>query len=330
MPHARIAGTGSSIPQKVLTNRDLEEIVDTSDEWITKRTGIKERRICYNGGRETTTSLSTEASLRALEMAGVAPESLDMIVAGTVTPDQQIPALACMIQQAIGANQATAFDISAGCTGFLYALDTVNNAMRLGECKNALVLGAERLSSILNWKDRGTCVLLGDGAGAAVLTATEEEEGVLSAHLRSDGRFWNLLYSAEGDGFIPGLLKGLDQKSYHLVMNGNQLFKKAVACLSDIARVALTKNGMTHEDVSFLVPHQANIRIIQAMARNLGVPMEKVYTNVQKYGNTSSASIPIALDEVNRGGLLKMGDRLLLVAFGAGLTWGASMIRWTI
>ncbi|MBN2125549.1 MAG: ketoacyl-ACP synthase III [Deltaproteobacteria bacterium] len=330
MPHARIVGTGSSIPQRVLTNRELEDIVDTSDEWITRRTGIKERHISFNGKSETTTALSTEASQRALEMAGIEPETIDMIVAGTVTPDRQIPALACMVQQAIGADNATAFDISAGCSGFLYALDTVNNAIRLGSCKNALVIGAERLSSILNWKDRGTCVLLGDGAGAVAVSATEEMEGVLSAHLRSDGRFWDLLYSAEGNGFIPGILEGIEHKSFHLVMNGNQLFKKAVACLADIAREALDKNGMTREDLSFLVPHQANIRIIQAMARSLGMPMERVYTNVHKYGNTSSASIPIALDEANREGFLKMGDRLLLLAFGAGLTWGASMIRWTI
>jgi len=330
MPHTQILGTGSSIPKRILSNKDLESILDTSDEWITRRTGIKERRISSKEAEESTTDLTTQASVKAIEMAGISPKSLDMIVVGTVTPDRQFPSTACMVQEALNAENAMAFDVSAGCTGFLYALSVADNAIRSGTCGTALVVGVERLSTILNWKDRGTCVLLGDGAGAVVVASTTEQHGILSTHLKSDGSFWELLYSYYGNSYTPEILQGIDIKPFQLSMDGNRLFKQAVGCLSAIANEALEHNCLSSEDIGLLVPHQANIRIIKAMAKNLRVPMERVYTNIHRYGNTSSASIPIALDEANREGLLSKGDYVLLVSFGAGLTWGASIVRWSI
>jgi 3-oxoacyl-[acyl-carrier-protein] synthase-3 len=330
IPQAHIIGTGSSTPKRVLSNKDLEGIVNTSDEWIIRRSGIKERRISSNGRKESTTDLATQASLNAMEMAEISPENLDMIVVGTVTPDRQFPSAACMIQRALNAENATAFDVSAGCSGFLYALTMVNNAIRCGMCGTALVVGVERLSSIINWQDRGTCVLLADGAGAAVVTSASKQGGILSNHLRSDGTLWNLLYSSDGNSYIPEILKDMDIKPYHLKMEGNRLFKRAIGCMSEIARQALRHNALPVDDIGLVIPHQANIRIIQCLADNIGIPMEKVYTNIHKYGNTSSATIPIALDEANREGLLTKGLHVLLVSFGAGLTWGASIINWSI
>jgi 3-oxoacyl-[acyl-carrier-protein] synthase-3 len=302
MLQARITGTGSSTPKRILSNKDLERIVDTTDAWITRRTGIKERRISAKGGKESTTDLATQASLKAMEMAGISPGSLDMIVVGTVTPDRQFPSTACMVQQVLNAGNAAAFDVSAGCSGFLYALSVVDNAIRSGTCGTALAIGVERLSAILNWRDRNTCVLLGDGAGAIAVASAKEQDGVLSTHLKSDGTLWELLYSSDGNTYTPEILQGIDTKPFQLYMDGHRLFKKAVACLSSIAKEA----------------------------KNLRIPTEKVYTNIHRYGNTSSASIPIALDEANRDGLLRKGDHVLLISFGAGLTWGASIVRWSI
>jgi 3-oxoacyl-[acyl-carrier-protein] synthase-3 len=321
MKKGRIVGTGSTTPKRILTNQELETIVDTTDEWITRRTGIKERRISSDGQGENTSDLSTSASLKALEMAGISPDSLDMIVIGTVTADRQFPSAACMVQKALNASKAVAFDISAGCSGFLYALSVANNAIATGNCQNALVVGAEVLSPVTNWEDRTTCVLLGDGAGAVVLTPTTGDDGILSTHLESDGSFWDLLYSTEGVSKVPEILDTVLPKPYYL--------KMAVSCLCDIAISALAHNGLSGEDITLMVPHQANLRIIRAAAEKLSIPMEKVYTNIEKYGNTSSASIPIALDEANREGLLKAGDFLLMVTFGAGLTWGASVVNWS-
>ena len=329
IPQAHIIGTGSAIPERILSNKDLESIVDTSDEWIMRRTGIKERRISSKGRNESTTDLATEASLKAMEMAGISAESIDMIVVGTVTSDRQFPSAACMVQEALEAENAAAFDVSAGCSGFLYALSTANNAIRCGTCGTALVVGVERLSSILNWHDRGTCVLLGDGAGAVVLTSKKDKGGILSTHLKSDGKLWDLLYSSYGNSYIPKTLKAMDIKPLHINMDGNRLFKKAIKWLCSISNEALRHNSLSIDDIGILVPHQANIRIIQAMAKNLRISMEKVYTNIQRYGNTSSASIPIALDEANREGLLSKGENVLLVSFGAGLTWGASILSWS-
>jgi 3-oxoacyl-[acyl-carrier-protein] synthase-3 len=330
MLQARIVGTGSSIPKRILSNKDLEKIVDTTDEWIIRRTGIRERRISAKGEKESTTDLATQASLKAMEMAGISPGSLDMIVVGTVTPDRQFPSTACMVQHVLNAHNAAAFDVSAGCSGFLYALSVVDNAIRSGTCGTALVIGVERLSAILNWRDRGTCVLLGDGAGAVVVSSANEQDGILSTHLKSDGMLWELLYSSYGNPYTPEILQGIDTKPFQLSMDGNRLFKKAVVCLSSIAKEALHRNSLSSEDINLLVPHQANIRIIHATAKTLRIPTEKVYTNIHRYGNTSSASIPIALDEANREGLMRNGDYVLLISFGAGLTWGASIVKWSI
>ena len=330
MPHTHIIGTGSSIPKRILSNKDLEGIVDTTDEWIIQRTGIKERRISVKGERESTTDLTTQASVKAIEMAGISPKSLDMIVVGTVTGDRMFPSTACMVQEALNAENAMAFDVSAGCTGFLYALSIADNAIRCGTCKTALVVGVDRLSSVVNWQDRGTCVLLADGAGAVVVTSATEQGGILSTHLKSDGKLWELLYSSDGNNHIPKILQGIDIKPFHLRMDGNRLFKRAVGYLSSIANEALEHNSLTIKDIGLLVPHQANIRIIKAVSKNLYIPMERVYTNIHRYGNTSSASIPIALDEANRENMLSKGDHVLFVSFGAGLTWGASIVRWSI
>jgi len=330
MLQAHIVGTGSSVPKRVLSNNDLQNIVDTNDEWITRRTGIKERRISSNKRDESTSDLATKASLNAMEMAGVSPQDLDIIVVGTVTADRQFPSTACMVQEALNAENAAAFDVSAGCSGFLYALTTANNAIKCGTCKTALVVGVDRLSSVINWRDRGTCVLLADGAGAVVVTAKKERGGVLSNHLKSDGRLWKLLFSSNGNSYTPEILDDLDIIPFHLKMDGNRLFKRAIGYMSDIAKQALSQNALTTNDLALVVPHQANIRIIQGLANSLDISMEKVYTNISKYGNSSSATIPIALDEANREGQMTMGDHILLVTFGAGLTWGASVVRWSI
>ena len=330
MPQAHIIGTGSSIPKKILSNKDLESIVDTTDIWITRRTGIKERHISLKGERENTTDLAAQASLNAIKMAGISLGKLDMIVVGTVTGDRMFPSTACMVQEALNADNAMAFDVSAGCTGFLYALTVVNNAIQCGTCKTALVVGVDRLSSVINWQDRGTCVLLADGAGAVVVTSTTEQGGILSTHLKSDGKLWEFLYSSDRNNHIPKILQGVDTKPFQLIMDGSRLFKRAVGCLSEIANEALEHNCLSSEDIGLVVPHQANIRIIKAVANNLRVPMERVYTNIHRYGNTSSASIPIALDEANREGQLRKGDHVLFISFGAGLTWGASVLKWSI
>lgn len=327
---SHIIGTGSAAPERVLTNQDLERIVDTSDDWIIRRTGIRERRISSLERSENTSEMATDAAIRALEAAGVDPSELDMIVVGTVTPDRQFPSTGCMVQTALGADRAAAFDISAGCSGFLYALSIVDNAVRCGAVQKALVIGVERLSSVLNWEDRGTCVLLGDGAGAVVISAGPEEGGIMSTHIRSDGQYWDLLYSYYGENHVPESVDHLDAKPYKLRMEGNRLFKKAIGCLTEIALEALEHNGMTSEDIKLVVPHQANIRIIQGLVRNLDIPMEQVYTNVDRFGNTSSASIPIALDEAQTRGLLMPGDHVLMVSFGAGLTWASAVIRWSM
>lgn len=330
MPNAHITGTGSSTPERILSNKDLEQIVETSDEWIIRRSGIRERRISLTGRNETATAMATEASVKALAMARVEPRDLDLIVAGTVTPDRQFPSTACMVQNNLGAENAAAFDLSAGCTGFLFSLKTVDDAIRAGTCRKALVIGVEKLSGILNWHDRTTCVLMGDGAGAVVLAAGDEPGGVLSTHIRSDGSFWEMLHAEWGNTYIPETLEGMDIKPFHLVMEGNKVFKIAVERMADIAEAALLHNKLTAGQINLVVPHQANLRIIQALAKSLDVSMEKVFINIHKYGNTSSATIPIALDEAYREGRIRKMDNVLMVSFGAGLTWGSSVIRWTM
>ncbi len=329
MYQTQIIGTGSCLPKRVLTNKDLEDIVDTSDKWITRRTGIKERHISSNNENETTTELATQASLKAIEMAGIENQDIDLIITGTVTSDRQFPSTSCMVQDSLKATRAAGFDVSAGCSGFLYALSIADNAIRCGTSKTALVIGVDRLSSITNWLDRSTCVLLADGAGAVVLNSTTENQGILSTHIRSDGALWELLYSSPGNSYSPKILNDLDQMTYHLRMEGKRLFKKAINCLTSIAKEALQYNSLSSSDINLVVPHQANQRIIEGLAKSLAIPLEKMYSNIQLFGNTSSASIPIALDNANREGLIKKNDYVLLSSFGAGLTWASSILNWS-
>lgn len=328
MPFAHIKGTGSAVPDHILYNEDLEGIVDTSDEWITRRTGIKQRRMAMADREESTASLGSRAALSAMKMADIAPEEIDTIIVATVTPDRLFPSAGCMIQREIGANSAVAFDLSAGCSGFVYGLEIANNSIKTGMSRNALVIGSERLSRVTNWEDRGTCVLLGDGAGAVLLSSQEQPGGILSTHIKSDGRLWDLLYAEKGNSPVPSILKGIESLPFHLKMEGNRLFKQAVPSMSSIAEYALAQNGLDRTDIKLVIPHQANLRILQAVSERINIPMEKFFTNLQKYGNTSSASIPLAMDEANREGLIKDGDYVLLVSFGAGLTWGAAVLRW--
>lgn len=330
MPSAHIIGTGSAVPQRILSNEDLEKIVETSDEWITRRTGIKERHISSKEGNESTTVLGTQAAQAAIKAANITVHQIDTIIVATVTADRLFPSAACMIQKELGADNAAAYDISAGCSGFIYALDIANNSIRCGAAKTILVVGAERLSSIVDWKDRGTCVLLGDGAGAVVLRQASESGGILSTHIKSDGSFWDLLYSRNGNDSRHELLEDVDLKPFSLKMEGNRLFKQAVGSMAHIGEEALSCNALTRDDIRLVIPHQANLRILQAVAEKLKLPMERVFTNLERYGNTSSASIPLALDEAYRNGHISSGDHILLLSFGAGLTWGAAVLKWTL
>lgn len=326
MIRTQIVGTGSYVPEKVLTNQELEKIVDTSDEWITTRTGIKERRITSNG--ETSSTLATNAAQRALDMAGISPQELDLIVVGTVTPDMFFPSVGCLVQDKLGARKAVAFDVSAGCTGFIYALSVVDSLIKVGNYQKALVIGTENLSKITDYQDRATCVLLGDGSGAVVLVRGEGERGIISTNLYSDGSYANLLYQPGGGSAIPPTPESLAQRLHYLKMDGNRLFKIAVKSLGDTVIEILERNNIKESEIDLLIPHQANLRIIQAIAKRLNLPEEKVFINIQKYGNTSSASIPIALDEAHREGRIREGSLVLFNAFGAGLTWGAVLVRW--
>ena len=326
MIRARITGTGSYVPEKVLTNLDIEKFIDTNDEWIRTRTGISERHIAADG--ENTSDLATRAAERAMEMAGVAAEDIDLIVVGTITGDYPWPATACVVQSNLGAKNAGAFDVSAACSGFLYALSCAIDRIEAGRSKKALVIGAEVLSRIINWEDRNTCILFGDAAGAVIVEAGEGDRGILSSHLHADGTQLELLYQPGfGTKHLPSI-EALKSKNYFLQMQGNEVFKVAVRSMSEVANTALQTNGMTAEDVDLFIPHQANIRILNATAKKIGLKDEQVYINVDRYGNTSGATIPLALDEANRAGRLKEGDIVLLDAFGGGFTWAATLLRW--
>ncbi len=328
MLRSRITGTGSSLPDKILTNADLERMVDTSDEWITTRTGIKERRIASEG--EYTSTFAVEASRRALAMAGVKAEELDLIILGTVTPDFPFPATACIVQHEIGAVNAAAFDLSAACSGFIYGLSIADKYIRTGEAKKVLVIGAEVLSRVVDWTDRNTCILFGDGSGAAIIEASEGDSGLLSTHIFSNGSFWNTLYQPGCGNRNPATdERTISDHLFYIKMEGNDVFKHAVRAMEEAACTALSANGMVAADVSLLIPHQANRRIIDATAKRLGITEEeRVFVNLHNYGNTSSASIPISLDEANRSGRLKSGDIVLLDAFGGGFTYGSALMRW--
>ncbi len=322
---ARIAGTGSYAPERVLTNADLERMVDTSDDWIVERTGIRERRLVAPG--EACSDLGTKAAERALAAAGVAAADLDMILLATCTGDAPLPATACLIQDRLGATKAAACDIGAACCGFVYALAVGDAYVKTG-LRHVLVIGSEVMSAITNWKDRNTCILFGDGAGAVVLSATKEDRGILSSHLHSDGSLWNLICVPGGGSRMPPTEKLLADELQYIKMKGNETYKVAVKTLEESAHEALKANGLTVADIDAYVPHQANVRIIKAVASRLELPMEKVVLNMDRYGNTSAASIPIALDEAVRDGRVKQGDLVMMAAFGSGLTWATSVVRW--
>ncbi len=321
MTYARIIGTGSYLPPKVVTNRDLEQAVDTTDAWIVERTGIRQRHVA---DQETTCDLAEVAARRALEMAGKRPEDIDLIVLGTSTPDLVFPSTACLLQGRLGIQGCPAFDVNAACSGFIYALGVADNFVRAGTSKCALVVGSEVMTRILDWNDRTTCVLFGDGAGAMVLEAGDEP-GILSTHLHADGKYDHLLNVSAGISRNHHLLR---ESGAFLQMKGNEVFRMAVNTLGRIVDETLEANQMTKEQVDWLVPHQANIRIIQATAKKLGMPMERVVVTVGEHGNTSSASIPLALDAAIRDGRIQRGETILLEAFGGGFTWGSALVRY--
>jgi len=327
---ARIKGTGSYAPQKVLSNKDLEGMVDTTDEWISLRTGIRERRVSQD---DTTTVMAVNAGREAIIASNIPAEEIDLVVVGTVTPEMVFPSTACYVQSALGLKKGSAaFDVSAACSGFLYALDICDKYIRAGVAKKALVIGVDQFSKILDWQDRSTCVLFGDGAGAVVLEAREsegdvkDEKGLLATHIHSDGSRWEMLYVPGGIGPSPFETRAAVKP--HLKMNGNETFKVAVRTIESALKEVLKTSGLSIDDVTLLIPHQANFRIIKAVQNRLGLSDEKVFSNVARYGNTSAASIPIALDEAVRKGLIKEDDIVLFVAFGGGLTWASAALRW--
>jgi len=320
-----IAGTGSYVPERILTNAELEKMVETTDEWIVTRSGIRERHIARP--EEATSDLAAVAARRALENAGMEADKLDLIIVATITPDMVFPNTACFVQKLIGARHATCFGMEAACSGFVFAVETASQYIRTGAAKTALVIGAEKLSSITDWQDRSTCVLFGDGAGAVVLRASDKEEGILSTITGSDGNLTELLNVPGGGSRHPTSRETIENRMHYMKMAGKEVFKHAVRSMGDAATRALAKAGMTIDDVALVIPHQANIRIIDAIRDRLGVVPEKFYVNLDRYGNTSAASVPLALDEAVRTGRVKTGDAVLLVAFGGGFTWGAMVIR---
>jgi 3-oxoacyl-[acyl-carrier-protein] synthase-3 len=320
-----IAGIGSYVPEKILTNFDLEKIVETSDEWIRTRSGIKERRI--SAADQPTSEIAVAAAQKALNAAHTKPTEVEAIIIATATPDMFFPSTACLVQAKIGARKIISFDISAGCSGWLYALSIANAFIKTGY-DNILVIGAEELSKITDYTDRGTCVLLGDGAGAALLKKTHEERGILSTYFAADGSYGDLLYMPAGGTRMPATEESVKNRFHYLKMEGNKVFKVAVRAMYESAIKVLDKAKVKTEDIALLVPHQANIRIIEATAKRLNISMDKVGINLDRHGNTSAASIPIGLDEAASSGRIKKGDLVLLVAFGAGFTWGGVLIKW--
>jgi len=325
MDHVRIVSSGVYLPEKVMTNHDLEKIVDTSDEWIVERTGIRERRIAAD--EEATSDLAVKAARMALENAGVAPEDLDLIVLATLTPDSPFPATACHVQRELGAVKAGAYDVSAACTGYIYALATGANAVRCGAAKNVLVIGAEAMSRILNWEDRTTCVLFGDGAGATLLQPSERPS-LLFEDLRCDGTLADLIQMRGGGSRTPASVETVENGWHYIEVRGREVFKNAVKTMETCARDAAARLGVSLDDVALIIPHQANMRIIEAGAQRLGFPLERIYSNVDRYGNTSGATSPIALHEAVAEGRIRDGDLVLMISFGAGFTYGTAALRW--
>jgi 3-oxoacyl-[acyl-carrier-protein] synthase III len=322
-----ISGTGSYAPPKVLTNDDLSKVVDTSDEWIRTRTGIRERRIA--GENETTSDLATHAAREAINNAGLNVDDIGLIVVATVTPDMPFPNTACFVQQKLGLGKVPAFDIEAACSGFIYAMDVARGLMMVNGVRHALVIGAEKLSSITNWEDRTTCVLFGDGAGAVVLSKVEEADvGILHSLLGADGRETGILCVPGGGSASPYTVETIERSLHKIQMQGNQVFKIAVRVMCQSALDIIERAGLTSADIDLVVPHQANNRIIEALSQRLDIGIDRFKINLDRYGNTSAASIPIALDEAFRNGRIRSGDNILMVAFGGGLTWAACLIRW--
>lgn len=324
---AVIAGTGFDVPERIVTNEELARMVDTSDEWIVERTGMKERRIAEPN--QAASDFALRASERALADAGITAADLDMIIVGTVTGDMLFPSTSCILQNRLGASQAAAMDVSAGCTGFIYGLSTASQFIASGARRNVLVVGVEVLSKITDWTDRGTCVLLADGAGAAVLRACDEPgRGIIAEYLAADGSRGDDLFMPAGGSRIAASLDSVRQRLHYLRMNGNAIFKVAVRSMADAVRRLIANARVRAEDIKLLIPHQANLRIIEAVAKTLNFPLERVFVNIHKYANTSSATTIIALDEARRAGRIQRGDLVAMVAFGAGLTWGGVLIRW--
>lgn len=320
--YARIIGTGSYLPEKILTNADLEKIVDTTDQWIRDRTGIRQRHVAAEG--QTTCDLAEQAARRAMEDTGLKPTDIDLLLVGTTTPDVVFPSTACLLQHRLGMAECGAFDINAACSGFIYALSVADQYIRAGNARNVLVVGAETLTRMIDWSDRGTCVLFGDGAGAAVLTA-DEEPGILSTHIHANGGYGDLLKTDVG---VSRGFKAEAGGGVTVSMKGNEVFKVAVNTLGRIVDETLAANELEKEDLDWLIPHQANLRIIQATARKLKMSMDQVVVTVDRHGNTSAASVPMALDEALRSERIRRGDRLLLEAFGGGFTWGAALVAY--
>lgn len=323
---AKITGTGSYIPKSVMTNNDLAKMVDTTDEWITERTGIKQRRIAETS--MATSDLALEASKRALRSAGLKPKDVDLILVATVTGDMALPSTACFLQGKLKAKHAAAFDVNAACSGFVYGLSVAHAYILAGMARRVLLVGAEILSRFTDWQDRSTCVLLGDGAGAVVLEASNDDSGIVAVDIYSDGTMWDLLHMPGGGAMNPASEETVSKRMHYIRMKGNETFKVAVRTLEKIVVHTLRKNKVKPSQLTLLIPHQANLRIIQATAKRLGIPMDKVVVNIDKYGNTSAASIPIALDEAVRQGRVRSGDYIMLESFGGGLTWAAALIKW--
>lgn len=323
---SKITGLGSYLPERRLTNADLEKIVDTSDEWIRTRTGIIERRIIESG--MGCTDMAVEASRKAMEMAGLEADAIDLIIFGTVTPDYRLPSASCILQKKMGMKNAGTFDIAAACAGFIHGLSVADAYIQMGKFKNILVIGAEALSTVTDYADRNTCVLFGDGAGAAVVTASTGDSGILSTFIKSDGNQAELLWIREGGSLVPVHKLKDNTKNVYIEMNGSEVFKHAVRQMADASLKSLISAGLTSSDVTWLIPHQANMRIMDATAKRLEIPREKVFVNIEKYGNTSAASVPIAMDEAYREGKLKDGDIILITAFGGGLTWASAVVKW--
>ena len=321
-----IVGTGSYVPDRVLTNADLEKMVDTTDEWITSRSGIKERRIAPDW--MCTSDMAAEAARRAIQQAGIREDQIDLIICATITPDMPFPSTACLIQHKLGAKHVAAFDIEAACSGFLYGLEVGQQFITSGSCDTVLVVAAEKLSTIVDWQDRSTCVLFGDGAGAAILRSRGEEHGILTTCMGADGSQADILFMPAGGAKFPASKESVSARMHVIKMEGKEVFKSAVIAMQTAAEEALKKCNLTIDDIKCVIPHQANVRIIDALADRLGAPKEKVYVNVHRYGNISAASVAIALDEAAREGRFQRGDLILLVVFGGGLTWASCVIQW--